>query len=119
MSIEALKKLKAISNTKAFNNVGKAGTKKRIEFLTLVIEARLYSDIIDYTYYDSYGLGERTLDTCFEMYDSDQVVAALIEKASGNDYFKALLINAVGNDTYCNWFNRNQKIQDVELFELV
>ena len=114
-----LKKLKSISTTKAFNDTGLSGTKKRIEFLTLVVEAGLFSDMVNYVHFDSYGLGERTLDTCFEMYDSANVVASILTKSNLEPLFKTQLIRAIGQTTFDEWSKTHLKSQDVDAFELV
>ncbi len=115
---EILKRLKAIAQTKAFNNIGIAGTKKRIEFVTHVVEGKLWRDMVAYVYYDSHGVGERTLDTCFEMFDSEHVVAALIEKANKCEGFKNLLIEAIGKESFNSWTIANMANQDPDSFVL-
>ena len=101
--IIAAKKLKQISLTKAFNNVGSNGTKKRIEFLTLLHKSKLFKAVRRYELYDDFQIGERTIDTCFEMHDGDEVVKGLLLNANDDVVLMKSLVSDYGQPLLDEW----------------
>ena len=57
--------------------------KSRVEFLVLAFKYGVVREITSYELWDRgyEGLGERQFDTCFEMGDSEEVIAELIRAA--------------------------------------
>lgn len=73
------------------------GIKHRVEFLTLAFKHGLVKDICQYRLWDEGwdGLGERTFDTCFEMGDSDEVIAMVVTQARSEGFLDVI-------QHYCN-----------------
>lgn len=59
------------------------GQKARVEFMRLTLKHDLVDEIRHHHLWDRgyHGLGERQLDTCFEMGDADEVGVALLKVA--------------------------------------
>jgi len=62
--------------------------KYRVEFLSLAFKHDLVDDIISYRLWDAgwEGLGERQFDCCFEMGDSEYVIADLVQQARNEGF---------------------------------
>lgn len=73
------------------------GIKFRAEFLALAFKHGLVKDICHYRLWDEgwEELGERTFDTCFEMGDSEDVIAMVVIQARSEGFLDAIR-------DYCN-----------------
>ena len=69
----------------------------RIEFLCLAFAHGIDAEVRHYKLWDEgwEGLGERQWDDCFEMGDSEEVIAAVVASARAGGYLDAI-------KTYCN-----------------
>lgn len=78
--------------------------KNRVAFVVLAFKHRLVDDIIDYTLWDRgyEGLGERQFDTCFEMGDSEDVIAALIKTARAEGFIDYMR-EWCGEESFARW----------------
>lgn len=76
----------------------------RVEFLVLTFKHDLVDAVVGYELWDNgfEGLGERQFDTCFEMGDSADVIAALITTAR-RDGFVEKIQTWCGNDSFARW----------------
>lgn len=74
-----------------------SGMKYRAEFLCLAFKHGLVDDICHYRLWDEgwEGLGERQFDTCFEMGDSESVIAEVVTQARKEGFLEAI-------QHYCN-----------------
>jgi len=81
-----------------------AGFRARVEFVQLAYRFGLVHDIVSYTLWDRFeGLGERAFDTCFEMGDSEAVIAALIPDARQHDYLQNIEAEIGDAKTFARW----------------
>jgi hypothetical protein len=111
--ITAVKQLQKIASTKSFRGTGKRGVNKRIEFLELLNKSMLLEKVRRYDLFDEYKIGERTIDTCFEMGDSDEVIAGIITKANNDpELLKAMIANH-GEALIEDWQSRQLHGQEV------
>ncbi|WP_289228067.1 hypothetical protein [Pseudomonas syringae] len=78
--------------------------KNRIKFVQLAFQHSLVSEIVDYELWDKgyEGLGERSFDTCFEMGDAEDVIAALIVHARNNAYIDNVM-RFCGEPSFAKW----------------
>lgn len=74
----------------------KCTLKLRVAFATLVYESALYNRLTRYELFDDHGIGQRCLDSCFEMGDGDEVVHAIMSNAKKNFWLKVQLVNFSG-----------------------
>lgn len=78
--------------------------KSRVRFVELAFKHSLVEEITSYGLWDKgyEGLGERQFDACFEMGDSEKVIAALITTARAEGF-----INSVrewcGDESFSRW----------------
>lgn len=94
LEITAAKQLQKIASSKSFKGTGKRGVNKRIEFLDLLNKSMLFEKVLRYELFDEFNIGERTIDTCFEMGDSVEVIAGIITKANCDpELLKAMKAN--------------------------
>lgn len=80
--------------------------KYRVEFLSLAYKHDLVGDITGYRLWDAgwEGLGERQFDTCFEMGDSQYVIADLIQRAR-KEGFLGNIETECGPETFQRWLS--------------
>lgn len=78
--------------------------KSRVEFVVLAYRHRLASEISTYQLWDYGfdGLGERALDSCFEMNDGQEVVMALLDAARKDNFLDAIR-EQVGGSCFEKW----------------
>ncbi|MGM8936868.1 hypothetical protein ACS8E9_18645 [Pseudomonas neustonica] len=78
--------------------------KSRVEFLVLAFKYGVVREITSYELWDRgyEGLGERQFDTCFEMGDSEEVIAELI-RAARTEGFIDNIKNWCGNERFKRW----------------
>lgn len=78
--------------------------KSRVEFVVLAFKYGLVSEIISYDLWDRgyEGLGERQFDSCFEMGDSEDVIAELIKTARKDGFIESVR-DWCGNDSFVRW----------------
>ncbi|NWD58866.1 hypothetical protein HX878_29605 [Pseudomonas veronii] len=78
--------------------------KARVEFLRLAFKYSLVCEITNYELWDvGYeGLGERQFDTCFEMGDSEDVIAELIKTARSEGFIDSVRIWC-GGESFARW----------------
>lgn len=80
------------------------GFQSRCEFLQLAYRFGLVHDIESYALWDRHeGLGERTLDACFEMGDSEAVISVLIRHARQHDYLNQIEREIDDPATFARW----------------
>lgn len=80
------------------------GFQNRCEFVQLAYRFGLVHDIESYALWDRYeGLGARTLDTCFEMGDSEAVISELIRHARQHDYTGQVEREVNDPKTFARW----------------
>lgn len=116
MDNNIVKKLRTIAQSKSFNNTTTLGTKKRIQFLILLHKYRLFVPIKNNELFDQYSLSERTIDTCFEMYDGDDVLYGLLEYAKNDSELIANLQQHYSKETIQTWQNKFKNIpQETQL----
>lgn len=87
--------------------------KARVEFLRLAFKHGLVSQITRYELWDRYeGLGERQFDTCFEMGDSEDVIAELITVARKEGFIDSIRIWCGGEsfDRWCSYADRQGQL---------
>lgn len=74
---------------------GDAGFKARVAFATTTIRHDLHKALDSYAIWDAgfEGLGPRQFDTCFEMGDSDDVGAAIVNDARTHGYVDKVINN--------------------------
>ena len=82
-----------------------SGLKARVRFVQLAYRHMLVHEITRYTLWDRgyEGLGERTFDTCFEMGDSDEVIAELIRDARIRGYADNIEMEIGNSECYARW----------------
>jgi hypothetical protein len=78
--------------------------KSRVEFVVLAFKYRLVSEITSYELWDRgyEGLGEREFDACFEMNDSEEVIAELIRTARKEGFIDSIK-EWCGNESFARW----------------
>lgn len=78
--------------------------KSRVRFVELAFKHGLVEDITSYTLWDKgyEGLGERQFDTCFEMGDSEDVIAALINTARAEGFIDSIQ-QWCGEQSFARW----------------
>ena len=76
----------------------------RVEFVVLAFKYGVVSEITNYELWDRgyEGLGERQFDTCFEMGDSEEVIAELIRTARKEGFIDSIK-NWCGNESFARW----------------
>ncbi|MCC7684829.1 hypothetical protein [Janthinobacterium sp. FW305-128] len=76
----------------------------RVKFVKLAFKHDLVQDIVSYTLWDRgfEGLGERQFDTCFEMGDSQDVIAALIMSARAEGFIENIR-QFCGEHSFARW----------------
>jgi hypothetical protein len=76
----------------------------RVQFVTLAFKHNLVDEIVGYSLWDQgyEGLGERQFDTCFEMGDSQEVIAALITTARAEGFLDNIQ-SWCGNESFARW----------------
>ncbi|WP_421526904.1 hypothetical protein [Pseudomonas brenneri] len=78
--------------------------KSRVDFVVLAFKYGVVSEIISYELWDRgyEGLGERQFDACFEMGDSEEVIAELIWTARKEGFIDSIK-NWCGNESFVRW----------------
>jgi len=78
--------------------------KSRVEFVVLAFKYRVVSEITTYELWDRgyEGLGEREFDTCFEMGDSEDVIAELITTARKEGFIDSVK-EWCGDESFDRW----------------
>lgn len=78
--------------------------KSRVEFVVLAFKYGVVSEITSYELWDRgyEGLGERQFDSCFEMGDSEEVIAELIRTARKEGFIDNVR-NWCGNESFASW----------------
>ena len=78
----------------------------RVEFLRLAFRYNLANEIINYEIWDRgfEGVGERQFDTCFEMGNSQDVIAALIKSARAEGFIENVRIWC-GQESFEKWLS--------------
>lgn len=88
--------------------------KARVQFVELAFRHGLVDDIVDYRLWDQgyEGLGERQFDTCFEMGDSEDVIAALIKTAREEDFIDSVRMWCGEEcfDRWCSYADRQGRL---------
>ncbi|MGO4801140.1 hypothetical protein ACEN2T_17820 [Pseudomonas sp. W22_MBD1_FP4] len=87
--------------------------KARVEFLQIAFKHGVVNEIINYELWDRYeGLGERQFDTCFEMGDSQEVIAELIKTARAEGFIDSVRIwcGAESFDRWCSYADRQGQL---------
>jgi len=76
----------------------------RVQFVELAFRHGLVNDIIHYVLWDEgyEGLGERQFDTCFEMGDSEDVIAALFKTARQEGFIDSVR-QWCGEESFNRW----------------
>lgn len=76
----------------------------RVEFLRLAFRYNVADEIINYEIWDLgfEGVGERQFDTCFEMGDSQDVIAQLIRHARAEAFIENVQIWC-GQESFEKW----------------
>lgn len=89
---------------RAIGGTGNAGFQARVKFLILAYKHRLVRPLTSYQLWDEgwKDLGERQFDTCFEMGDSELVIAELI-KTAREEGFTENIRELASPDTYARW----------------
>lgn len=85
-----------IHRSVSFNNTGMRGTRLRAEFYILAVEQDLIEPIRHYQFFDNHTISDRTLDTCFEMYDGDLVANRIVEHGATRPDFMVKLVRDIG-----------------------
>lgn len=78
--------------------------KSRVEFVVLAFKYRVVSEITSFELWSRgyEGLGEREFDTCFEMGDSEAVIAELINTARKEGFIDSIK-EWCGNESFDRW----------------
>lgn len=78
--------------------------KHRVEFIVLAFKHGLVESIVTYELWDRgyEGLGERAYDTCFEMGDSQEVIAEVITIARRDGFIDAVRLWC-GEESFARW----------------
>ncbi len=100
--LDAIKQLYSLR--RAVGGTGNAGFQARVKFLVLAYKHHLVRPLTSYQLWDEgwKELGERQFDTCFEMGDSELVIAELI-KTARKDGFTENIRELASTDTYARW----------------
>ena len=88
---------------------GKLGKERRyrVEFVCLAFIHGLVNDVTHYTLWDEgwEGLGERQWDTCFEMGDSELVIADVVERARRENFLDAVRDYCTAPGAFERWLS--------------
>ena len=106
---QAIQKLKKLKSQICLTS--KKGGKARVEFVKIVFLHNLKDPIVRYELFDEYGLGERDFDTCFEMYDGDQVVHGLIKASLSDATLASKLKQDLNEESYNYWMRRYKEVE--------
>lgn len=106
--MEAIAKLKKLKS-----KLAQKGPKHRIDFAQTVFKAGLYRDLIEYNLYDTYGLGERDFDTCFEMNDGAVVVHGVMKAAQSDADLERNIKETGSWDSWMETFSKQEKQEDM------
>lgn len=104
-AISVLKKLK-----RPIGNTGRHGLKARITFIVNTYFHMLTDSLIHYELYDVHKIGERDLDTCFEMHDGDDVIHGVIQASLSNKALEDALKLQLGKH-FKHWKNVHETIE--------
>ena len=74
---------------------------KRVKFVLLCFTHELTRSVIRYEHYDTYGIGERDFDTCFEMFDGIEVSQQIIKQLGSSA--EMIIDREMGQGTYKKW----------------
>ena len=79
----------------------------RVDFLCLAFIHDLVRDVTHYRLWDEgwEGLGERQWDTCFEMGDSEQVIAEVVARAKKEGFLPAIQKYCTAPGAYERWLS--------------
>lgn len=101
--VKVIKRLHKLACSRGSSGIA-GDTKYRVEFLALTFKHHLVKEITRYELWDEgwKGLGEREFDTCFEMGDSTEVVAALIHKARAENWLDSIE-SQLNQETFIRW----------------
>jgi len=99
---KGIKKLKNLKTKISLEGI--KGLKFRIEFASTAFANDLKEDLTNHELFDKHNIGERDFDTCFEMYDGDQVVHGIIKAAEQDPILKSKLKTSLGPQYYKEWF---------------
>lgn len=77
---------------------------RRVEFACLAYQFDLSKEISNYSLWDAgyEGLGERQLDSCFEMGDAELVIHELLKDARAKGYTSRIK-DAIGDQCFARW----------------
>lgn len=74
---------------------------KRVKFALLCFTHELTRSVIRYEHYDTYGVGERDFDTCFEMGDAIEVSQQIIKQLGSSA--QMIIDREMGQGTHSRW----------------
>lgn len=94
-TLEAITKLKKLKP-----RLGDKKPTHRIEFARTAYKEGLIGDLRSYELFDDFGIGERDLDSCFEMNDSNVVVHALMKEAQSEPELES---NIKAHEDWARW----------------
>lgn len=79
----------------------------RVEFVCLALKHGLASEVIHYELWDEgwEGLGERVWDACFEMGDSELVIADVVERARRENFLDAVRDYCTAPGAFERWLS--------------
>jgi hypothetical protein len=76
---------------------------KRVKFALLCFTHELTRSVIRYEHYDTYGVGERDFDSCFEMGDAISVCQQIVKQLGSSA--KMVIDREMGQGTYSKWLD--------------
>lgn len=107
--LEILKGLKSKIGEAANTQSGKAA---RVEFVATVYLYGLVDSLRNYDYFETHNLGERDLDTCFEMGDGAEVIHGVIAKAKAEPALMSCLIDTIGSEQLKVWIQKFEQVEN-------
>ncbi|MCY9874786.1 hypothetical protein [Vibrio barjaei] len=96
-----LTKLKKLKSKIRRND--KPSTTHRVQFMVLLFENEIHNKVLRYELFDEHNIGERDVDTCFEMGDGREVLSGLVDKASNDFEFEMKVRTQIGSTLFENW----------------
>lgn len=107
--VKVIRRLHQLANSRGSAGIS-GDIQYRVEFLALAYKHELVEEITRYGLWDEgwEGLGEREFDTCFEMGDGTEVVAALIFKAKAEGWLDRIEAQ-LNQETFSRWLTYDSR----------
>ncbi|MGR5558325.1 hypothetical protein ACQKQC_18805 [Vibrio fortis] len=79
------------------------GTNHRIDFMVILLKSGLYKELMRYELFDEHSIGERDVDTCFEMGDGREVIHGILEACKGDLWLRVSMKRELEEQQLENW----------------